>query len=168
MYQKLQALLPEFLIERVTIDNLSAYESVFYNNKEYYRLTNGKPATREICEDTIDDFPPYNVCSIGVSQNGQSLAFLSILEGYPFPQTLYIGLLLVDDRFQKRSIGSKILTSLLKMATDMHYENLKLSVQENNTSGLNFWRKHGFYEVNRSACNGFDNLSMQIDLMTKQ
>lgn len=51
MYQKLQALLPEFTIEPVTIDNLSDYESVFYNNKEYYCLTDGYPATREICEE---------------------------------------------------------------------------------------------------------------------
>lgn len=29
MYQKLQSLLPEFIIEPVSMDNLSAYESVF-------------------------------------------------------------------------------------------------------------------------------------------
>lgn len=29
MYQKLQALLPQFMIEPVTIDNLSIYEIVF-------------------------------------------------------------------------------------------------------------------------------------------
>ena len=53
MYQKLQALLPEFMIEPVTIDNLSTYEIVFYSNEEYYRLTDGHPATRELCEDTL-------------------------------------------------------------------------------------------------------------------
>lgn len=51
MYQMLKALLPEFTIEPVTIDNLSDYESVFYNKKEYYCLTDGHPATREICEE---------------------------------------------------------------------------------------------------------------------
>lgn len=51
MDQMLQSLLPEFTIETVTIGNLSDYESVFYNNKEYYCLTDGHPATREICEE---------------------------------------------------------------------------------------------------------------------
>lgn len=42
MYQMLQSLLPEFTIEPVTIDNLSDCESVFYNNREYYYLTDGQ------------------------------------------------------------------------------------------------------------------------------
>ena len=63
MYQKLQALLPEFLIEPVTIDNLSTYEIVFYSNEEYYRLTDGHPATREQLPPAAAD--PPSPCRIG-------------------------------------------------------------------------------------------------------
>mgnify|MGYP002803004746 CR=1 FL=1 len=164
MYQKLQALLPEFLIEPVTIDNLSTYEIVFYSNEEYYRLTDGHPATRELCEDTLCDYPPYKVYSIGVSQNGQEISFLSVLEGYPDADTLYVGLLLVDEKFKRKSIGTTIIKALFTIAADMNFKNLKLSVQENNISGLNFWKKIGFYEINRCTCDGFDNLSMKYDI----
>lgn len=80
MYEKLQTLLPKYTIEPVTMESLSTYESVFYNNKEYYCLTDGHPATRDICEDTIRGFAPYKTHSIGISQNGQAISFISILE----------------------------------------------------------------------------------------
>lgn len=163
MHKKLQVLLPEFLIEPVTMDNLSVYESVFYNNEEYYRLTDGHPATRELCEDTICGWSD-NVYSIGISQDGQSLAFLSIVAGFPDSDTLYIGLLLVDDRFKRKSIGTCILKALFTIAAEMNFKNLRLSVQENNIHGLDFWRKIGFYEISRCACDGFDNLSMKYDI----
>ena len=164
MYKKLQALLPNFIIEPVTIDNLSTYEPIFYSNDEYYYLTDGHRATRELCEDTLCDYPPYKVYSVGVSQNGQAISFLSILEGYPNADTLYIGLLLVDGKFKRKSIGSTIMTVLFTIAADMNFKTLKLSVQENNISGLNFWKKMGFYEIGRCTCDGFDNLSMEYDI----
>ena len=164
MYKKLQALLPNFIIEPVTIDNLSTYEPIFYSNDEYYYLTDGHRATRELCEDTLCDYPPYKVYSVGMSQNGQAISFLSILEGYPDADTLYIGLLLVDEKFKRKSIGSTIMTVLFTIAADMNFKTLKLSVQENNISGLDFWKKMGFYEIDRCICDGFDNLSMKYDV----
>ncbi len=164
MYKKLQALLPNFIIEPVTIDNLSTYEPIFYSNDEYYYLTDGHRATRELCEDTLCDYPPYKVYSVGVSQNGQAISFLSILEGYPDADTLYIGLLVADGKFKRKSIGSTIMTVLFTIAADMNFKTLKLSVQENNISGLNFWKKMGFYEIDRCTCDGFDNLSMKYDI----
>lgn len=164
MYKKLQALLPEFMIEPVTLANLATYEPVFYSNDEYYYLTDGHSATRELCEDTLCDYPPYKMYSVGVSQNGQPISFLSILEGYPDADTLYIGLLLVDGKFKRKSIGTTIMKALFTIAAEMTFKNLKLSVQENNISGLNFWKKLGFYEINRCTCDGFDNLSMKYDI----
>ncbi|MBQ8508555.1 MAG: GNAT family N-acetyltransferase [Clostridia bacterium] len=164
MYRKLQSLLPEFTIEPVTMNNLSAYESVFYNNREYYCLTDGHPATRDICEDTICGDALYHVHSIGISQNGQAVSFISVLDGYPDANTLYIGLLLVDERFKRQSIGTSIVKALFTAAADLKFKNVRLSVQENNIGGLNFWIKLGFYEIDRCACDGFDNLSMKYDI----
>ena len=56
------------------------------------------------------------------------------------------------------------LQALLQIAMDLQFKNLQLSVQENNISGLSFWKKMGFYEIDRCPCNGFDNLSMKYDL----
>ena len=96
--------------------------------------------------------------------DGQPISFLSILDGYPDADTLYIGLLFVDERFKRKSIGTSIMTALFTAAADSKFKNLRLSVQENNISGLNFWKKKGFNEIDRCTCDGFDNLSMKYDI----
>lgn len=164
IYRKLQALLPKYTVESVTMANLSEYEAVFYSNEEYYYLTDGHPATRKDCEDTICLFAAENVHSIGVSRNGKAIAFMSILERYPNTETLYVGLLLVDKKFQRQSVGTMLMKALLSVADDLKFQNLRLSVQSNNISGLTFWKKLRFYEVSRCICNGFDNLSMKYDI----
>jgi len=167
IYRRMQELLSEFTVEPITAENLLNYESIFYNNEEYYYLTDGHPATREICEASIEGYETYKVYSIGISQNGEAISFLSVLDGYPDSDTLYIGLLLVDDRFKRKAIGSTIMNALFSIAETAEYKNIKLSVQDNNKVGLSFWKKLGFYETDRCHCNGFDNLSMQYDKGTQ-
>lgn len=164
MHEKLQNLLPKYTVEPVTSVNLSEYEPVFYSNTEYYYLTDGRPATRKDIEDTVSMFASEDVHNIGVSESRSPAAFLNILEGYPARETLYVGLFLVNREFQRKSVGTTVMTALICAARDFNFKNLCLSVQSNNIGGLAFWKKLGFYETSSCACEGFDNLSMKYDL----
>ncbi len=165
MIQKLQSYLSEYTVEIVSLSNLNRYESVFYSNEEYYRLTDGHPATRKDCVDTIeygvDDSSSYN---IGISQNGEPVAFLSVITRYPQMTTLYIGLLLIHKNFKQQSIGTKIISALRKIAHQLNFSDMQLSVQDNNIAGYSFWKKVGFYEIAVCACDGFNNLSMKCEI----
>ncbi len=166
MIQELQCCLSEYTVEIVSLTNISTYESVFYSNEEYYRLTDGHPATRKDCVDTIeygaDDPSTY---TMGVSKNGEPVAFLSVIAGYPQTTTLYIGLLLIHDNFKRQSIGTKIISALRKIAHQLNFSDMQLSVQDNNIAGYSFWKKVGFYEIASSNCNSFNNLSMKYDML---
>ncbi len=165
MIQKLQSCLSEYTVEIVSLSNIDRYESVFYSNEEYYRLTDGHPATRKDCVDTIeygaDDPSTY---TIGVSKNGEPVAFLSVITGYPQTTTLYIGLLLIHDNFKRQSIGTKIISVLRKIAHQLNFSDIQLSVQDNNIAGYSFWKKLGFYEIATCTCDGFNNLSMRCEI----
>ncbi len=165
MIQKLQSYLSEYTVEIVSLSNISRYESVFYSNEEYYRLTDGHPATRKDCVDTIeygaDDPSAY---TIGVSKNGEPVAFLSVITGYPQMTTLYIGLLLIHKNFKRQSIGTKIISALRKIVHELNFSDMQLSVQDNNIAGYSFWKKVGFYEIATCTCDGFNNLSMRCEI----
>lgn len=166
MIQKLQSYLSEYTVEIVSLSNISRYESVFYSNDEYYLLTDGHPATRKECVDTIeygmDDSSAYN---IGVSKNGEPVAFLSVITGYPQMTTLYIGLLLIHENFKRQSIGTTIISALHKIAYQLNFSDMQLSVQDNNIAGYSFWKKVGFYEIAACTCNGFNNMSMRCEII---
>ena len=166
IYEKLQQRLLDFLIEPVTLNNLSKYENIFYSNDDYFMITDGRAATKQDCIETIEyaDNFPIGMCQlIGFSKHEQAIAFLSLLEGYPRKSTLYIGLFLIDKQFQKNSIGTKIINEVIDMAFTSGFKTLKLSVQDNNVSGYSFWQKLGFKSVKRTKCDGFYNISMKLN-----
>ncbi len=166
LYVKFQHRLPEFTVERVTLDNLIKYENIFYSNEDYYMITDGRPATKQDCIETIkyaNDFPLGMCHSVGFSKDNHTIAFLSLFEGYPEKDIFYIGLFLIDKRFQKQSLGTKIINAVVDTAFSSNYASIKLSVQDNNISGYPFWQKIGFKSVDTNKCNGFNNISMELN-----
>ena len=166
LYLKLKPRLPEFNIELVTLDNLDRYENIFYCNSEYYLITEGHPATKRDCMETIqygNDFPKDMCYCIGFSLKDKAVALLSILEGYPETDTLYIGLFLVNEDFKRKSIGTEIIGALIDEAFNTKYNSIKLSVQDNNISGCSFWHKLGFQITQKCDCNNYFNLSMKLE-----
>lgn len=99
---------------------------------------------------------------IGFSLKDKAVALLSIFEGYPETDTLYIGLFLVNEDFKRKSIGTKIIGALIDEAFNTKYNSIKLSVQDNNISGCSFWRKLGFQITQKCDCNNYFNLSMKL------
>ena len=165
LYQKLQSRLPEYSVEFVTIDNLCKYESLFYSNTEYYLITDGRPATKQDCIETVEfgsDYPKDMCYCIGISSGNKAVALISFFEGYPEVDTLYIGLFLMNEQFKRKSIGTKIMASLIDEAFISNYARIKLSVQDNNISGFSFWKKLGFEITEKCECGGFYNLSMEL------
>lgn len=166
LYTELQQKLPEFTVERVTLDNLIKYENIFYSNEDYYMITDGRFATKQDCIETIkyaDDFPSGMGHSVGFSYDNYSIAFLSLFEGYPEKDMFYIGLFLMDKRFQRQSLGTKIINAVIDTAFSANYMGIKLSVQDNNLSGYPFWQKIGFKRMDANQCNGFNNISMKLN-----
>lgn len=111
LYLKLKPRLPEFNIELVTLNRLNYYENIFYCNQEYFLITDGRLVTRQDCIETIEygkNFPEDMYYSIGFSLNGEVIALLSIFEGYPEADTLYIGLFLMKEKFKQKLIGTKL------------------------------------------------------------
>ena len=165
LYLKLKPRLPEFNIELVTLNRLNYYENIFYCNQEYFLITDGRLVTRQDCIETIEygkNFPEDMYYCIGFSLNGEVIALLSIFEGYPEADTLYIGLFLMKEKFKRKLIGTKIINSIIDESFNAKYNTIKLSVQDNNISGCSFWRKLGFKVTQKCDCDNFCNLSMEL------
>ncbi len=166
--EKLQKYLSNYKIEIIELDNLSKYEEVFYSNEKYYIITDGKPADSELCKDVVtycpDEFPSENVFCIGFSKDDRSVAILSILLGYPIDSVLYLGLFIVNKPFHKQGIGIEIINALISATRDFNFTKIQLSVQDNNISGSNFWKKLLFVITDKCNCGHYNNLSMELNL----
>ena len=162
LFERIQSALPEFTLEIVTSDNMRKYQDVFYSNDEYYLLTQGRSAAENDIIKTIEygkDFDAVTVHSWGFSTNNEAIALLSILENYPDHDTLYIGLFLVDQKHKRKHIGSRIIEAVRDCAFEMDFKSFKLSVLQDNVSGVKFWKSLGFREAGGTNRDG--NLSME-------
>ena len=155
-------------IETITLNNLSKYEDVFYCNTDYYMITDGHPATKKDCIETveycIDDMPNSKIHNIGFSENGHGVACLFLIEKYPNDNTLWLGLFLVHNQYKRKHIGSEIIKALLHSLKDTTMKHIRLSVQNNNIVGLSFWKHLGFSVVDSTHCDSFVNLTMEYTL----
>ena len=160
--------LNEYAIEPITINNLDKYEDVFYCNEEYYIITNGHPATRTDCIETIeysiDDISKNNIHNIGFCKNNEAVACLFLIEGYPCADILWLGLFLVHNKYKRKHIGSKCIKALIDSLKETSIKCIRLSVQDNNISGLSFWKHLGFSIIAEAKCENFKNLTMEYVL----
>lgn len=166
----MRALLLDFDIDVVTKENCSQVVDVFYSNESYYRLTDGRPATESDCLDSIDycpqGFDPAHCHMIGLSKKGVAVGVVSCLDGYPETNIFWIGLLLVHGEVQRKGVGSQIANAIAAAAETCGFTAVRLSVQNNNHSGLNFWKKHDFLPIEDTpACvNG---IAVKVLLMER-
>lgn len=163
LFEKIKTSLSEFKPEILSAENLYKYHDIFRSNNDYYLLTDGHPITDEDMQATVEYgkvFTGGNVLSVGFQFQNNAVAFLSAIEQYPEPDTLYIGLFLVDERYKRKHIGSQIITGIKTAVKELHFQKLKLSVLKKNTNGCLFWESLGFKEIN----NIDDNLSMECSL----
>ena len=157
-----------YTVESITTNTLDKYEDVFYCNEEYYMITDGHPATKTNCIETIeyciDGVSKNNIHNIGFCNDGEAVACLFFIEGYPCADVLWIGLFLVHNKYKRKRIGSKCIKALMDSLKETPIKYIRLSVQDNNISGLSFWKHLGFSIIAETECENFKNLTMEYTL----
>lgn len=81
------------------------------------------------------------------------IAYIDYYDGYRHPmrhdeRSLWIGLFLVDERWQHRHIGRSIIQQLCVQYPQ--HARIQLACYDDNTTGLAFWRSMGFVAIGRS------------------
>ena len=156
---------PCYEVEPITLDNMSKYEDVFYCNHEYFMITDGRPATQSDCiqtiEYSIDGISKDKIHTIGFSDKEEPVACLSVIDGYPDTDTLWLGLFLVHSKYKRKYVGTELIKALVLSLKETDIKRIRLSVQDNNTSGLSFWKHIGFSIVAKTEGENHNNYTME-------
>ena len=154
-----------YTIEAITLSNVDKYEEVFYCNEEYYMLTDGRTSTKSDCietiEYTIDGIEKRNIHNIGFCDGENPVACMFLIEGYPEEDILWLGLFLVHNKYKRKRIGTKFVKALIDSLKETSIRYIRLSVQDNNVSGLLFWKNIGFSVIEKTDCGIYNNLTME-------
>lgn len=84
---------------------------------------------------------------LGYFLDGQLIAVIDLILGYPNNKTAFIGFFMTGNSFQGKGISTGIITELVTTLKKEEYEKIQLAWVKGNTQAEHFWKKNQFVEV---------------------
>ncbi len=104
--------------------------------------------TMESILDDMNALPPNmtieNKFYIGFYENGVLVAIMDLITNYPNEQAAFIGLFMVNSRYQNKGIGSTIIQETKKYLKAAGFECIRLAHVKDNPQSKTFWKKNHF------------------------
>ena len=155
MFCELRQFMDKYDLIPITVENYPDIETVYASNQDFFLLTEGqhytKPGIVESITAVPEGFSLNDKIFVGIWRDGEAIAVLDILSGYPAAGCIWIGLLLVHGGIQGKSVGTIISTAIFSAAKSARYTEVKLGVIDTNVKGIAFWKKMGFVQVGVSS-----------------
>ena len=153
----LGALLPEWEIRPVGEDDFDAVLAMLERCSDFFDLS-GVPITAELLRQDMAELPPR--CAPGQKhymalwKDGAPWMVLDLVEGYPRPKTLFVGLFVMDPALRRQGVGRAVMTALLKAARGAGFDRARLACLLNNPNGHAFWQAMGFRDLRQDTLLG--------------
>lgn len=172
MLHEIKRLLSEYEIQTITVSNFACAMEVYHSNQAFFLLTEGKEATYEDCIKDIEAIPPHfdreHKIYVSLWDKGSIIGVLDLLTGFPTPQGLWIGLLLIHGERHGNQYGRRIVTAVLDAAKIAGYEYVQLGVIDNNQKGIRFWHKQGFTQIRTTKMERDNANPLSVVVMEKR
>ncbi|RRK11273.1 GNAT family N-acetyltransferase [Lactiplantibacillus garii] len=144
----LQAELPNFKIRLLTLKDQAELMQLEQSNPEYHRYFSPEPLTVEEVQRDLTATPGEVATEqkqvFGFYLAHHLVAVLDVLNQYPQEQFLFIGLLMVNQAYQRKTVGKVIVTGLMQAALKSNVVCLQLTRVTADTGVKNFWEGLGF------------------------
>jgi ribosomal protein S18 acetylase RimI-like enzyme len=147
----------EFQFENLTIKNLPLddienLQKLFEGSKDYSMLIEGRLPRPNDAQDLLRALPDGKSLKdkfvLGVYKENILAGAIDLIKDYPEQDIWFIGLLLLSPEYRNKGLGSKIYRKLREELIILgKTKAIRISVAEQNSNALNFWRKLGFIEI---------------------
>ena len=124
---------------------LSLYES----NPLYFQYCPPKPNLASVKEDILrlpEGKAKADKFYVGFWNGSDLVAVMDFVYAYPDEETVFIGLFMVDQAYQRKGIGSQIVTEVLAYFTK-NFRKARLAYVKVNPQSRHFWEKQGFKPI---------------------
>ena len=157
LMEGLGALLPQWEVRPVAREDFDAVLALLERCSDFFELS-GAPITAEALGQDMAELPPR--CApeqkhyAALWRDGVPHAVLDLVEGYPRPGTLYVGLFVTDPALRRQGTGRAVMTALLKAAKGARFDRVRLACLQANPAGHAFWEAMGFQDLRQDTLLG--------------
>lgn len=144
----LQAQLPNFKVRLLTLKDQEELLKLERSNPRYHEYFSPEPLTLAEVQSDLTTYPDELAAEqkqvFGFYLANRLVAVLDILNQYPQEQFLFIGLLMVNRAYQRKSVGRVIVTGLMQAALQSGAVGIQLTRVTSDTGVKTFWERLGF------------------------
>ena len=135
-------------VRRITEADISDVFLLTRSNRRYFRSLGERPtmgSLTAIISDVPEGAGPNNKYFVGFyDEEGDLVAVLELICGYPTPTAAFIGWFMVDASMQGQGVGSSIFADVRAALSAQGYDHVVLRLPERATQGITFWETQGF------------------------
>ena len=157
-----------YAVRRLDDRDAEAILSFCRENTLYYRYC-GAEATREQVISDLHLTPPGIDASdkyyLGFFKGDEMAAVLDLIDGYPEPDTAFIGFFMMNAALQGKQIGSAFFRDVCAYLKEIDKTSVRLAYAKDNPQAAHFWRKNGFSVVSEVDMGGWTALVAEKTLV---
>ncbi|MCM8607341.1 MULTISPECIES: GNAT family N-acetyltransferase [Lactiplantibacillus] len=149
----LQAQLPDFEIRLLTLADQEDLLRLEQSNPQYHQYFSPEPLTMTEVQHDLTAHPDELAAAqkqvFGFYLAHRLVAVVDLLNQYPQEQFLFIGLLMVNRAYQRKSVGRIIVTGLMQAALASNIKVIQLTRVTADEGVARFWEGLGFEDGNQ-------------------
>jgi RimJ/RimL family protein N-acetyltransferase len=136
-------------------DEARIVQQILEEAPQYSINVSGEKPDHESGEEVFRAIPPNfeykDKHVLGVYSDSSPIGVIDLLIGYPSKEKVFIGLLLISEKHQKKGLGTQAYSELEKYIRQYpSIKTVRLSVVESNGWVLKFWEELGFAKTGES------------------
>lgn len=143
----------KYKIKKLNYNDCDAILNLYNSNPKYFKYCPPNPTIKTIKEDltiTPNNVSGDNKYFLGFYNDNELIGVLDLITNYPNNETCFIGLFMIDNKYQNKGIGSIIIEEICNGLRDANYKYVKLAYVINNIEAERFWIKNNFKQTNQS------------------
>ena len=150
-----------YQVRALTDADLDAVTELCRQNTLFYQYTEARPTAEQLRRDMKLTPPGVELSSkyfIGFFDGQDLVAVMDLIDGYPGPETAYIGFFMMDRQYQGKQIGSAIIEEAADCLGRTGKTAIRLAIDKGNPQSTHFWQKNGFHVISEADVNGWTKL----------
>lgn len=139
---------------KLSSEDVDEIYNLCLTNPLYYEFCPPAP-TRENVLEELSALPPNKTMKdkyyVGFFDNGQMVAVMDLIDGYPEEKIAFIGFFMTDATLQNKGMGTAIISELADYLRSINYSAIRLAWVKGNPQAEHFWLKNGFVVIKETS-----------------
>ena len=127
-------------------------------NTQFYAYCKAEPTKEQVLSDLHITPPGISLSDkyyIGFYQGETLVAVMDLVDGYPEPETAFIGFFMMNKDTQGQGIGSAIIQEAAAYLKTAGKTAIRLGIDKENPQSTHFWKKNGFLTIREVEQDGW-------------